>query len=104
MAINNAMSYNNMKYESYTLANQTGEHPACSPTLSIISNIYLIQICGFTRNAKFLSKSPLMLFGPKHNNLFSDIVLVSNPYRVLFTYREKLNTKGEKKRTINMIY
>lgn len=93
-----------MKYKSHTLENQTAEHPGCSPKLSIISNIYLIQIGSFTRNMKYLSKSPLMLFGPKHNSLFSDIVLVSDPYRVLFTYREKKNTKGEKKRTINMIY
>lgn len=89
MAVNIAMSCNNMKYKSHMLENQTGGHLACSPTLSIFSNIYLIQIGSFTRNMKFWSKSPLMYSGPKHNSLFLDIVLVSDPYKVVFIYREK---------------
>lgn len=53
MAVNNAMLWYSMKYKSHALENQTGEHPAYSPTLLTISNSYLIQIGSFKNNMKF---------------------------------------------------
>lgn len=102
MALNNAMSCNNMKTQKPHVRKLHLETAfVVKQKKRIFSDTYLIQIGSFTWNVRFWPESPLMVSGPKHNYLLLDIFFWFWTHRVLFIHKEEEKKCKEKEEENN---